>query len=148
MKAATKETIMGQKQDKETVVLTGASAIDTDGNVSAAYRANATLREGLVLVHYSEEPNGNRASITLDRDRDGRADFTFESNARGATYSTSGDKPQLHFDAPSAQAMTEAVRRIIQYGGTTPELYHRVADFVQDPTAHGLPAVSPSTRQR
>jgi hypothetical protein len=91
-----------------------------------------------MLVHYSEEPNGNRASITLDRDRDGQADFTFESDARGATYSTTGNKPQLHFDAPTAQAMTDAVRRIIQYGGTKTELYHRVADFVQDPTTQGL----------
>jgi len=139
---------MPDKNEKEAVVLTGASAIDTDGNVSASYRANATLRDGLMLVHYSEEPNGNRASITLDRDRDGQADFTFESDARGATYSTTGNKPQLHFDAPTAQAMTDAVRRIIQYGGTKTELYHRVADFVQDPTTQGLPNVTPSARQR
>ncbi|PZP85212.1 MAG: hypothetical protein DI582_06495 [Azospirillum brasilense] len=148
MQAPNKESHMPEKNDKEAVVLTGASAIDPEGNVSASYRANASLREGLMLVHYSEEPNGTRASITLDRDRDGHADFTFESDARGATYSTTGDKPQLHFDAPTAQAMTDAVRRIIQYGGTKPELYHAVADFVQDPATHGLPNVTPTARQR
>ncbi len=126
----------------EDVVLTGPSAIDVQGNVSEVYKANANLREGLMLVTYSNDSGKESASITLDRNRDGVVDATFQSNAQGGSYFTSGDKPVLNFSPADAARLTENVRNIITNGGTDVKLYREVAEFAIDPTHNNLPNIT------
>lgn len=136
-----------QDRRPEDVVLTGATGIDPAGRVAETYRANANLSEGLMLVSYTNEYGNESAIITLDRDRDGTPDATFQSNEQGGTYFTSGDKPELHFTAADAATLTQRVHNIITNGGTDVALYREVAAFAIDPVHNSLPNVTQPRKQ-
>lgn len=133
---------------REDVVLTGSSAMDPEGRVAETYRANANLREGLMLVSYTNDRGTESAHILLDRDRDGNPDATFATDAEGASYFTRGDLPVMRFSKEDSRAMTNEIRNIIQYGGTDIGLYHQITTFLEHPTPGGLPHVVPTAQQQ